>query len=190
MMDSTTDRALTSLVGVVALVALVVVLASGVLAAGLAVGSLDAPPPSVTVDAEPIPAACVGCGPDDQRLRLIHRGGEDLPMAETELVVVAPGHDPARLVDLPLSANCLGDGHVEGPDIFDGSCGRVAGPLTTVGADIDGTWSAGETAVVRLRKGAVRLAPGAEAAVRVVHAPAGHVVAERTVAVGGADRAV
>ena len=185
-MVPSTDRALSSLVGVAALVALVVVLASGVLAAGLAMGSLGAPP-SATVDAEPIPAACVGCGPDDQRVRLIHRGGEDLPMAETELVVVAPGHDPARLVDLPLSANCLGDGHVEGPDIFDGRCGRLAGPLTTVGAESDGTWSAGETVVVRLRKGAVRLDSGEEVTVRVVHAPSGHVVAERTVTVAEGD---
>jgi FlaG/FlaF family flagellin (archaellin) len=187
-MDSSTDRALSSVVGVVTLVALVVVLATGVLAGGMAMASLGDPPPSATVAAEDTTAACVGCGSSDQRLRLTHRSGDELPMTEIELVLVAPGHDPARVVDLPLSNNCLGDGHVEGPDIFDGRCGRVAGPLTAVGTDSDGTWSAGETLVVRLRKGAVRLADGDEVTVRVVHAPSGSVVTERTVGVVGDDR--
>ena len=180
-MDVSRDRALSSVLGAVTLVALVVVLATSVLAAGLAMGSLGGPPPSATLELEDTTAACVGCGPDDQRLTLRHRSGEDLPMDAIELVVVAPGHDPARVVDLPLSGNCLGDSHVEGPDIFDGRCGRVAGPLTAVGADSDGAWSAGETVVVRLRKGAVRLDEGDTVTVRVVHASSGTLIAERAV---------
>jgi flagellin-like protein len=183
-MDGTLDRGVSSVVGTVTVVALVVVLATGVLAAGLAMGSLGAPP-TATIEADDTTAACPGCGPRDQTIELTHRGGDPLAVDELELVVVAPGHDPARVVDLPLSNNCLGDSHVEGPDLFDGRCGRVAGPLTTVGADDDGTWSAGETATLRLRKGAVRLDDGEGVTVRVVHGPSGSVVAERTVAVEG-----
>ena len=175
------DRGLSSVVGVVASIALAVVLATGVLAAGLAVGSLGELPPSATIEAGDTTAACVGCGPEDQRIRLEHRGGDSLPMHEIELIVSVPGRGTARLVDLPLGTNCLGDDHVEGPDRFDGRCGRVSGSLTTVGTDADGTWSAGETVGFRLRKGAVRLDPGGTVTVRIVHVPSEHVVAERTV---------
>jgi FlaG/FlaF family flagellin (archaellin) len=181
-MDGTSERGLSSVVGTVTVVVLVVVLATGVLAAGLAMDSLGAPP-TATIDASDATAACPGCGLHDQTIELTHRGGDPLAVEDLALVVVAPGHDPARLVDLPLSGNCLGDSHVEGPDLFDGRCGRVAGPLTTVGGDADGTWSAGETATFRLRKGAVRLDDGQSVTVRVVHAPSGSVVAERTVPV-------
>ena len=184
-MDGTSERGLSSVVGTVTVVALVVVLATGVLAAGLAMGSLGTAPPTATIAASDVTAACPGCGLHDQTIELTHRGGDPLAVDELELVVVAPGHDPARVVDLPLSGNCLGDSHVEGPDIFDGRCGRVAGPLTSVGDDADGTWSAGETATFRLRKGAVRLDDGEEVTVRVVHGPSGSVVAKRTAAVVG-----
>lgn len=185
-MGTTPDRGLSSVVGTVTVVALVVALATGVLAAGLAMGSLGSPP-TATIEAEDTTAACPGCGPHDQTIELTHRGGDSLAVADLALVVVAPGHDPTRVVDLPLSGNCLGDSHVEGPDVFDGRCGRVAGPLTMVGDDADGTWSAGETAVVRLRKGAVKLDDGEEVSVRVVYVPSGSVVAERTVDVVGTD---
>jgi FlaG/FlaF family flagellin (archaellin) len=185
MMATPPERAVTSMVGVVTLVALVALLATGVLAAGMAMASLGGPPPSATIDAADTTAACVGCGPRDQVLRLTHRGGDPLSMADIELVVTVPDRGSARLVDLPLDANCLRDAHVEGPDRFDGRCGRVAGPLTGVGADADGTWSAGETVSFRLRKGAVRLDGGDEVTVRVVHTPSGTTVAERTSSVVG-----
>jgi FlaG/FlaF family flagellin (archaellin) len=186
-MGKTSARGLSSVVGTVTVVALVVVLASGVLAAGLALDSLGTAPPAATIEVDDITAACSGCGPDDQRLELSHRTGDPLSMAEIELVVDTPGRETARVVDLPLASNCLGDAHVEGPDVFDGRCGRVAGPLTAVGTDSDGTWSAGETVSFRLRKGAVRLDDGESVTVRVVHAPSGTTVAERTVAVAESD---
>ncbi|WP_302082671.1 type IV pilin [Salinibaculum rarum] len=182
-MTPQSDRGLSSVVGTVTLVALVVVLATGVLAGGMAMASLDDPPPVATIEAEATTAACAGCGPDDQVLRLRHRNGDSLSMAEVALVVSAPGHDVTRLVDLPLSTNCLRDGHVEGPDLFDGRCGRVGGPLTSVGSDADGVWRAGETVHFRLQKRAVHLTPGDEVTVSVVHTPSDSVVEERAVAV-------
>ena len=183
-MMADTTRGVSAVVGTVVLVALVAVLAAGVFAAGAAVESLDDPPPSVVADADDVVAACSGCGSADQVVRLSHRGGDAVALAETDLVVDLPGHDlRTRLVDLPLPHNCLPDSHVEGPDLFDGRCGRVAGSVTAVGADDDGVWSAGETLSVRLSEGAVRLDPGDEVVVRLVHTPSGTTVTERTAAV-------
>lgn len=177
------NRGLSSVVGTAALVALVVVLATGVLAAGMAMASLGEPPPAATIEAEPTTAACAGCGPADQVVRLHHRNGDPLPMVDVALFVSVPAHDSTRLVDLPLSTNCIRDSHVEGPDLFDGRCGRVGGSLTAVGSDADGVWRAGETVRFRLQKGAVRLVPGDDVTVSVVHTPSDSVVAERTVRV-------
>lgn len=183
-MATDATRAVTALVAMVLLIALVVVLAAGVYAAGTAVESLDDPPPSVVAEAEDVTAACAGCGPDDQVVRLSHSGGDAVSLDAVTLAVTLPGHDRrARVVDLPLPTNCLPDDHVEGPDLFDGRCGRVSGSLTAVGADDDGVWSAGETLSVRLRKSAVHLDPGDEVVVRLVHTPSGTVVTERTAAV-------
>jgi flagellin-like protein len=175
------DRGLSSVVGTVTLVALVVVLATGVLAAGMAMATFGDPQPVATVEAATTTAACGGCGPDDQVVRLRHRNGDPLPMADLEFIVSVPGRESARLVDLPLSTNCVRDTHVEGPDLFDGRCGRVGGSLTSVGADSDGVWRAGETVRFRLQKRAIRLAPGDEVTVSVVHTPSGSVVAERVI---------
>jgi flagellin-like protein len=182
-MTPRSDRGLSSVVGTVTLVALVVVLATGVLAAGIAMGSLGNPPPVATIEAATTTAACAGCGPDDQVVRLHHRNGDPLPMADVALVVSVPDRDSARLVDLPLSTNCVRDSHVEGPDLFDGRCGRVGGSLTAVGSNADRSWRAGETVRFRLQKRAVRLASGDEVTVSVVHTPSGSVVAERSVTV-------
>lgn len=181
------NRGLSSVVGTVTLVALVVLLATGVLAAGMAMASLSDPPPAATIEAEAATAACVGCGPADQVVRLSHRNGDPLPMADLEFVVAVPDRNPARLVDLPLPTNCLRDGHVEGPDLFDGRCGRVGGSLTAVGSDADGTWSAGEAVRFRLQKSAVRLSPDDDVTVRIVHTPSDSVVTERTVSVRATD---
>ncbi|WP_340100133.1 type IV pilin N-terminal domain-containing protein [Salinibaculum salinum] len=182
-MTPQSDRGLSSVVGTITLVALVVVLATGVLAAGMAMASLGDPQPVATIEAATTTAACAGCGPDDQVVRLRHRNGDPLPMADLEFIVSVPGRESARLVDLPLSTNCIRDGHVEGPDLFDGRCGRVGGSLTSVGADSDGTWRAGETVHFRIQKRAVRLAPGDDVTVRVVHEPSDSVVVECAVRV-------
>lgn len=180
-MTTHTERAVSPVVGTVAVVALVVTLAAGVFAAGLAMDSLGGSPPNARIAAADLPAACTGCGPSDQVVRLTHRGGNPIPVEEVELAVRIPAsNQQARLVNLPLATNCLPDGHVEGTDIFDGGCGRVGGPVTAVGPDSDGVWSAGETVRFRLKKAAVRLAPGDEVAVRVVHAPSGTTVVTAT----------
>lgn len=183
------DRALSPVVGTVLLVGvatvLATVLAAGVLGAG-ATGSLQGPPPSVVAEAGTVRAACVGCGPDDQVIRLRHRTGDGVIVAEMSVVVDLPARGVrARLTDLPLPTNCLGDGHVDGPDVFDGRCGRVGGALTAVGSDADGRWTAGESLRVRLRKRAVRLRAGEEVVVSVRHVPSGAVIARERLTVRG-----
>lgn len=183
-MATDTTRGVSAVVGTVVLTALVAVLAMGVFATGTAVEALDDPPQSVVAEAADVTAGCAGCGPDDQVLRLSHHGGDAVPLDDVALAVEIPGRDlRTRLVDLPLPTNCLSDAHVEGPDLFDGRCSRVSGSLTAVGADDDGVWSAGETVAVRLRKSAVRLDPGDDVVVRLVHTPSGTTVTERTAAV-------
>jgi flagellin-like protein len=181
-----TRRAVSPVVGTVLLLGVVVVLATGVLATAAAVDSLDDPPPTVVSEAGDLRAACDGCGSSDQVLRLRHRSGDAVDLADTALVVSLPGRDEStRLVDLPLPTNCLRDSHVEGPDIFDGRCGRVIGSLTAVGEDADGVWSAGDTLAVRLKKGAIRLAPGDTLTVELRHAPSGTVVTSATMSAVG-----
>lgn len=178
-MRASETRAVSAVVGVVLLTALTAVLAGGVLAAGTAMSSLNDPPPSVVVESEPVVAACAGCGPDDQVVRVRHVSGDAVSLADAALAVETPD-DRGRLVELPLTRNCIPDVHVEGTDLFDGRCGRVSGPLTSVGSDADGQWTAGETLAVRIQKAAVRLDPDDDLTVRVVHAPSGQTVAEAT----------
>lgn len=185
-MEPPPDRGLSSVVGTVALVAIVVALAAGVLAAGTAMSATSNPPPAATLEIADTRAACHGCGPADQVVRLSHHSGDTLVLSEIELLVSVPDRRRARLVDLPLPTNCLSDDHVEGPDLFDGRCGRVGGALTAVGSVSDGTWRAGQTARFRIQKGAVRLDSGDRLTVSIVHTPSGSTVAERTVTVRSA----
>ncbi len=178
------SRGVSAVVGTVLLVALVAVLATGVFAAGSAVESLDDPPPSAVITGDDIVAACSGCGWTDQVVRLRHRSGDAVGLSETAVFVAVPSRDlEGRLVDLPLATNCLGDAHVEGTDLFDGRCGRVGGVLTDVGTADDGRWHAGESIMFRLRKGSVRLSPGDEVTVRVLHTPSGTVVSSNRLSV-------
>lgn len=178
-------RAVSPVVGTVLSIALVAVLATGVLAAGTAIGSLGEPPPAVVADGDSLTAACVGCSPHDQVVHLRHVSGGTVEMSDVAVVVSVPAHDKrGRLVDLPLGTNCLRDSHVELDDLFDGRCGRVGGALTAVGSNDDGVWRAGETLSVRLKKSAVRLDPGEDVTVKLVHTPSGSpVTTERLSAV-------
>lgn len=181
---STAARGVSPVVGTVLMIALAAVLATGVLAAGTAMESLDEPPPTAVIAGEDVTAACAGCGSDDQVVRLRHRSGDAVAMETVEIAVDLPGSEASgRLVDLPLATNCLRDSHVEDTDLFDGRCGRVGGAVTAVGDDADGRWHAGETVSFRLRKSAVRLNPGDAVVVRIVHTPSGTVLASRRLAV-------
>lgn len=183
-MESRATRGVSPVVGCVVLVGVVAALAGGVFAAGMAMDRLGDPPPAAVIEGDDIGAACRGCGPTDQVVRLHHRRGDPIEVSEIELVVTGPGGSPrTRLVGLPLSTNCLRNHHVEGRDLFDGRCGRVDGAMTAVGSNDDGTWSAGETIRFRLRKSAIRLDAGEDVTVRVVHTPSGTTVAERTLSV-------
>jgi FlaG/FlaF family flagellin (archaellin) len=167
-------RGVSPVVGTVLSVALVAVLATGVLAAGTAIEELDEPPPAVVTDGSTLTAACVGCSSRDQVVQLRHVSGGTVEMSDVAVVVSVPAHDTrGRLVGLPLETNCLRDSHVELDDLFDGRCGRVGGALTAVGSNDDGVWRAGETLSVRLKKSTVRLDPGEEVVVEVVHTPSG-----------------
>jgi len=169
--DSSRDRGVSPVVGVVLVVGLTVLLAATV--AGLA--SVDAgirePAPGAAVDAE---LSATDGWPDGQRLRLVHRAGERLAVADLAVVVTLPRVDASpRLTGLPTRR--LAGEHVDGRDIFDGTNAGVDGALDA--ADSDGYWTSGEATSVRIAQRAVDVRPGDRVVVRVIHRPTGGVVA-------------
>jgi FlaG/FlaF family flagellin (archaellin) len=174
-------RAVSSVVGVVVLVGLVVVLAGtvGVAATGLA--GADEPVPTVDAQAHTFVAGCPGCGPDDQIISIEHRGGDPVEVATIEVhTAFADRQLDSRLVGLPVEnrgCNDLQADDYEGADIYEGGCTGVWGALD--GSD-DGTWTSGEVLAFRIPKSDVLVRPGEEVTVTVVDEQRGAVVTEHT----------
>ncbi len=122
----TSDRAVSPVVGVVLVVALTVVLASGV-AVAFAVG---------VAPREPAPSARVALSVDagTDALVLEHRGGDALDVASLRVVVTVDG---TRLRHQP-------------PVPFFAATGFEPGPTGPFNREYDGTWTAGTTASVAL----------------------------------------
>lgn len=177
-----TDRATSPVVGVALLVGIALVLAATVSATALAFADdLAGPAPTVSQASGEYDRYATGGGRyTGQVIRVTHRGGSTLTVADLELAVDATdacGHS-GRLVNLPIP----GDDprptsrYVRGDDIFDNSANAVEGPIGTGDVDDDGEWSAGETAQFRLATGACRLTGGDTVTVRIVHTPTESVV--------------
>jgi len=180
-------RAVSSVVGVALLTGVVVLLAGTVTLAVTGLAGADRPVPTVDTQAREFVAGCAGCGPDDQILRLEHRGGDPVDVSTIEVAIAFEDRPiESRLVDLPVEnpgCNDLQASDYEGEDIYDESCTGVRGALD--GSD-DGTWASGEILAVRLAKTDVRVRPGNAVRVTVVDREADAVVAEkRVVAVEG-----
>lgn len=172
-------RAASPVVGVVVLVGLTVTLAA-VAGATVAFGQATtgpAPTASITVTAD-----ATDGWPEGQRIRLLHRGGDVLAVADLAVVVTVPRVDAhARLTGFPTRR--LRDEHVRGRDVFDGSYAGVDGTLDA--AHTDGTWASGETASVRVAQGELDLRPGDRIRVAVIHRPSNAVLARVTVRATG-----
>ena len=158
-------RASSPVVGVVVLVGLTVTLA----AAGgalLAFGSsLEEPPPRATFEAR---LDATDGWPDGQRLRVVHVGGDPVPVDELALVVTLERVDAhARLTGFPTRR--LTDANVRGSTVFDNGYAGVDGALDA--AHTDGRWASGESTSVRIAQGDVDVRPGDHARVAVVHTP-------------------
>lgn len=175
-----TDRAVSPVLGVVLLVALTTLLASTVGAFALGVTTPTATP-SVATSTGPLVASDHADGDREQRVRIVHEGGPPVNVTDLELVLtVERTGEHARVTDLPVRANKLDSASVEGGEFLDASHGETVGALSAAPPDTDGVWSAGDTLGVRLTSSDVRLVPGDQVTVRVVHAPSGGVVATET----------
>jgi len=179
---STSDRALSPVVGVVLLVGLTLLLAATVSVTALSYGDeLTEPAPTVAQSSGTYDRYAAGGGRyDEQVVRITHEGGDTLTVADFELVVDASDAcgKTGRLVNLPAE----GDDprptseYVRGDDVFDNAADSVEGPIGTGDVDDDGEWSAGETAQFRLATRACSVGRGETFTVRVVHTPTDTVV--------------
>lgn len=135
-------RAVSPVVGTVALVAVVVVLAAAVGTAALGVAT-----------PEPAPTASVGVvATDDGRVTLTHRGGATLSAAALRVRIAVDGEPLAHQPPVP----------------FVGAPGYRGAPTGPFNAASDGTWTAGERATVRVAgTNAPALTAGARLTVRL-----------------------
>lgn len=171
MIGGSVSRAASPVVGVVVLVGLTVTLA----AAGgalLAFGStLEEPPPRATFEAR---LDATDGWPDGQRLRVVHTGGEPVPVDEIALVVdLERVGAHARLTEFPTRR--LTDANVRGRDVFDSGYAGVDGALDA--AHTDGRWASGERTSIRVAQGEVDVRRGDRARLTVVHTPTNAVLA-------------
>ena len=172
------------MIGNVLLIAIVVVLAAtaSVYVFGVTDGAPDPAPTVAQSTGQLVPQD----GNDGGIVRITHRGGDTLRVADLEIVVDARTAcgKVGRLVNLPASD---GDPNpesefVRGDDVFDNSANSVSGPIGEDGRTVDGEWSSGETATFRLAKSECTLAAGQTITVRVVHTPTNAVVIKQRLA--------
>jgi FlaG/FlaF family flagellin (archaellin) len=182
MREQRRSRASSAVIGNILLVAIVVVLAAtaSVYVFGATDGSPDPAPTVAQSSGQFVPQD----GDESGVVRITHRGGDTLRVADLEIVVDAQAvcGKVGRLVNLPASS---GDPRptsefVRGDDVFDNSFNSVTGPIGEDGRTVDGRWSSGETATFRLAKTDCELATGDTITVSVVHTPTNAVVIEQT----------
>lgn len=125
----------------------------------------------------PLAAYVPGDGDREQLLRLVHEAGASVPAEQLELRVrVVHTGVEARVTGLPAEANKLDADDVASAGFLDRSHGETVGSLSATTPDTDGRWGAGDTLGVRIVSGDVRLAPGDEVVLIVVHVPSGGVL--------------
>jgi flagellin-like protein len=185
--NSTAERAVSPVVGVVLLVGLTLLLAATVSATALGfTDQLTGSSPTVVASGGSYERYADGGGRyTGQVIRITHEGGDTLTVADLELAVDASDAcgKTGRLVNLPVD----GDDprptsrYVRGDDVFDNSPNSVEGAIGTGDVDDDGEWSAGETAQFRLATGDCRLDAGDTVVVRLVHVPTGTTIIDQPI---------
>lgn len=173
------ERAVSSVVAVVLMVAMTVIMAAAVGSFVLDVAGVDRGPAPQVANADAELQADVAGG-TDQTVRITHRGGDTVDVSDLE-VVVAFSDSPkrSRLTGVPTPR--IGASDYEGDDLWDGSYGGVGGALASdEPAGSDGEWSSGESLVFRVANDDVSLDAGDRVTVTVAHEPSGTVLLERT----------
>jgi len=174
---SRADRAVSSTIATVLVVAVVVIAAStvGIAAFGIS-DRLTEPAPAVAqTGGEFVPQD----GDDGGIVRIEHLAGDAVDVAAVEVVVDAEcdaGNRRGRLVDLPATTgNDIDDDQIEGTNLFDQrSLNRFGG-----GALLRKTYASGDEIVFRIPKSKCAIGTGDAVSVRIVHLPSGSTIVYR-----------
>lgn len=179
------SRAVSSVIGVVLMVGVVVILASvvGVFALGTT-ENIKEPAPTVgqtSGEFEP--------GPNKQVVRITHIAGDTINVENIEIIVRASGSEvntEARLVNLPgdgFFTRSLDDSNIEGnEDLIDQSYQSAR----IVVVEDSNSWSAGQTIEFRVNSGAADFTDDPtyddadELEVIIVHTPSNSIISEYT----------
>jgi flagellin-like protein len=165
-------RGVSSVIGVVLLVAVVVILAAAVGTFALEFTNATQEPAPQVANAE---AEFLVTGGFDQTVRITHRGGDTVDVSDLEIVVsFSASSKRSRLVGAPTDK--IGTGDFEGDDIWSFGFGGIGGELETG----DGQWSSGEAIEFRIASGDVDVKPGEKVFVKVIHEPTESVLIDRT----------
>jgi flagellin-like protein len=182
------DRAVTSVISTILMVAIVVVLAATISVFVLDfTGDLDDPAPNV---AQSTGSFLPQDGNSGGIVKLTHVAGDSVEISDIEISVRAgckAGPRQGRIVNLPAgSYNAIrqSDGQIEGDEIFDESS------LNTIDNQVDGVnnggallqggeYTAGDTIIFRVAKTDCELTQGSEISVQVVHNPSQSVIIDK-----------
>ena len=138
-------RASVPVLSIVLLAGTAVVLAATVAGAGFALED--------AASTEPTPTATFSASASDDRIELVHRGGEPLEVEALRLRISVDGEELARQPDVPFFSQ---RGFRPGP----------TGPFNTAS---DGTWTVGERASLQVAgSNEPSLEPGASVQIRIV----------------------
>jgi FlaG/FlaF family flagellin (archaellin) len=168
-------------IGNVLLIAIVVVLAAT--ASAYLFGATDGSPDPAPTVAQSTGEFVPQDGNDGGVVRITHRGGDTLRVANLEIVVdtsEACGKR-GRLVELPVDGdggNSIAPSNIEGDDIFDERPPYLGGPKRS--ALHQTTYSSAEEIRFRIPKNDCPIDGGEHVTVRVVHTPTNAVVIKRT----------
>ncbi|MFC7021261.1 MULTISPECIES: type IV pilin N-terminal domain-containing protein [Haloarcula] len=182
------DRAVSPIISVILMVAIVVILAATISVFVLGfTEDLDDPAPNV---AQSSGAFIPQDGNSGGIVKLTHVAGESVAISDVEIAVRAAcevGTRQGRIVNLPAgSYNAIrqSDGQIEGDEIFDERS------LNTIDNQVDGVnnggallqggqYTAGDSIIFRIAKSDCELTQGSEISVQVVHSPSQAVVIDK-----------
>jgi flagellin-like protein len=175
-------RAVSPVIGVILMVAVVVVLASVVFV--FTTGIADDSPekaPSAQFSVDEIVAGCTGCGPDDQVVEVTHTSGNPVEMRNMEIKITFDDHpEDTRLVNFPVQnsgCNNIEARNYEGDEIYDEGCGGISGVIR----GDEQRWAAGKSLSFRIAKSDLTLSPRDEVSLVLVHTESNSIVFEKTV---------
>jgi len=196
------DRAVSSVIATILMVAIVVILAAAVSVSFFDVTeNIREPAPNI---ADTTGDFDVGAGgfQSDQIVRITHSAGDSVPIEEIEIIVRASGPDSdlpreARLVNLPSEGTDIDDRNIEGEsDLIDQSSNPVggSGPANLLITSQDpNVWSAGKTIQFRIPTGGADFRKGEdiplsglngpdadELEITIVHTPSNAIISEHT----------